>query len=98
MIKYICDRCSALMEKEKLRYQVRLEIFAAYDSLEFKEADKRSSQDIRREIEDLIKQMEDMDEQELQDQVHVKFEYDLCQKCRDEIYERHKRGAGIGKE
>ncbi len=98
MIKYICDRCSALMEKDRLRYQVRLEIFAAYDGLEFKEADRRSSQDIRKEIEDLIKQMEDMDEQELQDQVHVKFEYDLCQKCRDEIYAQHKKGGGLALE
>lgn len=98
MIKYVCDRCQALMEKDRLRYQLRIELFAAYDGLEIKESDLRRRDDIKREIEDLLKQMEDMDEQELQDQVHVKFEYDLCQKCRDEIYERHKHGEGVNEE
>lgn len=98
MIKYICDRCNAMLEKERIRYQLRIELFAAFDGLEFSEKDLRAGRDTKKEIADLIRRLEDMDPRQLEDQVHVKFEYDLCQKCRDEVYRQYKEGSGIGQE
>lgn len=80
MLHYSCDLCGKeLLVEEDLRYVVKIEVYAAYDPLEITEEDLE--EDHMEEISQLIKQMDDMDEQELEDQVYKNFRFDLCPEC-----------------
>ncbi len=80
MLHYSCDLCGKeLLVEEDLRYVAKIEVYAAYDPLEITEEDL--DEDHMEEIGELIKQMEDMDETELEDQVHKSFRFDLCPEC-----------------
>jgi len=61
-------------------YVVKIDVFAdpempAVTSEEMEEADYQSA------MEELLKQMEGMSADELQDQVHRRFEFKLCRAC-----------------
>ena len=47
MIKYLCDRCSAMIEDSRTRYTFRIELFAAYDVLKLTGEDLAPDRDIR---------------------------------------------------
>ena len=75
-----CDMCGkVLLADEDTRYVVRIEVFAAYDPLELTEDDL--SRDRAADIEQLLKRMEQMNPQELQDQVYKRVVFDLCPAC-----------------
>ena len=80
MLHYSCDLCGKeLLVEEDLRYVAKIEVYAAYDPLEITEEDLE--EDHMEEISELIKQMDSMDEQELEDQVYKSFRFDLCPEC-----------------
>lgn len=85
MIKYLCDRCSAMIEDSRTRYTFRIELFAAYDVLKLTGEDLAPDRDIRAEITRLIRELEKEDPKKLTDQVYFGLEKDLCPKCRDEV-------------
>ena len=75
-----CDLCGDnLLIDSDVRYRVKIEVFAAYDPLEITKGDLQ--RDLKKEMKDLISDMESTDPRELQDQVYRKFEYDLCPYC-----------------
>ena len=76
----VCDRCDAtLLLDSDVRYLVRIDVYAAYDPLEITRDDLE--RDFEAEMRDLIASMEARDPQELQDEVHRRFEFDLCPAC-----------------
>ena len=80
MLHFSCDLCGKeLLVEEDLRYVAKIEVYAAYDPLEITEEDLE--QDHMEEISELIKSMEHMDQQELEDQVYKSFRFDLCPEC-----------------
>jgi hypothetical protein len=80
MLHYSCDLCGKeLLVEEDLRYVAKVEVYAAYDPLEITEEDLE--EDHMEEISELIKQMDHMDDQELEDQVYKSFRFDLCPEC-----------------
>ena len=80
MLHFSCDLCGKeLLVEEDLRYVAKIEVYAAYDPLEITEEDLE--EDHMEEIGELIKQLENMDEQELEDQVYKSFRFDLCPDC-----------------
>ena len=64
---------------------MKVEIFAAADPIEISREDL--TKDHKEEIRKLVGQLEGMDPKDVEDQVYVKFEYDLCQSCRNKLYE-----------
>ncbi len=82
MIKYVCDRCSAMIEEDRLRYTFRIELFAAYDIMKIRPKDVRPDRDIMKEIDDLIRKLENEDPEKLTEDVYYRIEQDLCPKCR----------------
>ena len=94
MIKYVCDRCSAMLEDSRVRYTFRVELFAAYDLLQIGEEDVSPSRNIRKEIASLISKLEKEDPEKLTDEVYYGIELDLCPKCRQELYEEMKSRFG----
>jgi len=88
MIKYLCDRCSALIEQSRARFTLRVELFTAYDGLEIRSSEELNSRDIRAEIQQLIKEMQGMDPKQLEREVYARYEFDLCKECRDQLLEQ----------
>jgi hypothetical protein len=74
-----CDGCGKELKKRGLRYHVKIEVQAAYDTLEISLLDLVRSH--RSEIEDLIRQLGDKSAQELEESVYKAIEVDLCPQC-----------------
>jgi len=75
-----CDMCGKmLLEDEDTRYIVRIEVFAAYDTMEL--TTDQLGRDPSEEMARLLDLMERMDPQELEDQVYKAFRFDLCPAC-----------------
>ena len=80
MIHYTCDLCGkALLIEEEVRYEVNIEIKAAFDS---EEATTALHIDLQDEMSELIDLMEDIDSNEIENEVYKVFRFDLCNDCR----------------
>ena len=80
MVHYTCDMCGKpLLSDEDVRYVVKIEVYAAYDPMEITEEDL--DRDHKKEIADLLSQMEDMDPEELEEGVYKRMRFDLCAAC-----------------
>jgi hypothetical protein len=77
--KRICDRCGKQIAKNALRYIAKIEVYAAYDPLEITFNDLM--RDYKAEIEEILKECEQMTEEELMRDVYVQFQFDLCRSC-----------------
>ena len=76
---YQCDGCGAAIARKALRYQVSIDVRAAYDTLEVSLWDL--VRDHRREMEDLVARMNRTDAANLEEQVYKKMVLDLCPDC-----------------
>jgi hypothetical protein len=75
-----CDLCGGpLLIDEAVRYEVRIQVYAAYDPLELTPDDL--DQDHRAQIRALLGKLEGMDPQEIENSVHKEFLFDLCMAC-----------------
>ena len=75
-----CDLCGKpLLAEEPVRYEVRIQVYAAYAPLELTADDL--TQDHRAEIRALLERLGSMDPQEVEDSVHKEFLFDLCMAC-----------------
>jgi hypothetical protein len=89
-----CDLCGRpLLVGESVRYQVRIQVFAAYDPLELTPEDL--ARDHQAEIRALLQQLERLDPQEAEDSVYREFHFDLCMACQRH-YLRHPLPAPPG--
>jgi hypothetical protein len=79
-----CDLCGGnLLVDADVRYVVRIDVFAAYDPLEITAGDL--SGDLEGEVARLLRDCEGHDAEELQDQVHRRFEFDCCPPCQRRV-------------
>jgi hypothetical protein len=75
-----CDSCGGKLPAEsEVRYEVRIEVKAAYDPLEIGARDLE--RDYRTEIANVLRQLEGLSAAEAQNQVHRAFDFDLCVVC-----------------
>jgi hypothetical protein len=75
-----CDNCGgALLTDSEVRYEVRIEVKAAYDPLEISAEDLEK--DYRTEIAKVLRQLEGLSAAEAQNQVYRAFDFDLCVAC-----------------
>jgi hypothetical protein len=80
MSHHVCDLCGQeLLQDRGLRYEVRIEVQAAYDPLILGEDDL--SKDFRAEIAKVLQQLENVSLAEAQNQVYREFKFDLCASC-----------------
>ena len=87
MNHHTCDLCGQeLLAKSEVRYEVRIEVKAAYDPLEVIEGDLEK--DIRAEIAKVLRQLEGVTEEEAQNEVYRQFEFDLCAACQRKYVRR----------
>ncbi|HIA28306.1 MAG TPA: hypothetical protein EYN79_09405 [Planctomycetes bacterium] len=79
----ICDRCDkSLLIDEDVRYEVRIVVQAAYDPMEITAKQLADQRPI--DWQNLIKNFDDLTEEELQDQVYRELRFDLCPGCQKE--------------
>jgi hypothetical protein len=75
-----CDSCGRkVLAGSEVRYEVRIEVKAAYDSLEITDEDLKK--DFKVEIVKVLAQLEGIPTEEAQDQVYRAFYFDLCLPC-----------------
>jgi hypothetical protein len=74
-----CDGCGKEMAKGALRYTVKIDVRAAYDTLEVGLADL--IRDHRAELIALIERMKHRDPKELEESIYKGFKLDLCPSC-----------------
>jgi len=80
--RIICDLCQRLIPPHA-HYVVHIDVFADPSMPELCSQDLQEM-DFDETFRQLIEQMKDMSAQELQDQVHRRFEYRLCPMCQRE--------------
>jgi hypothetical protein len=75
-----CDLCGQeLLSKSEVRYEVKIEVKAAYDPLNITEEDL--DKDFRAEIAKVLRRLEGISEEEAQSEIYRQFEFDLCVAC-----------------
>lgn len=75
-----CDRCrEPLLVRSDVRYEVRIEVKAAYDPMEITDDDL--DRDHRAEMAKLLQQLQGLSAEEAQNQVYRAFKFDLCPTC-----------------
>ena len=80
MINFTCDMCGKpLLVDEDLRYVVKIEVYAAYDTMELSEDDIQ--EDHTEEMCRLCEAMESVDPDEAEDSVYRTLQLDLCPAC-----------------
>lgn len=91
--RFTCDRCGdGLLAQHDVRYEVKIEVRSGYDPLELTHDDL--SRDFDSEIRTLMEIASRMNPQELSDQVHKTFTFDLCARCQkqylqDPLFRQH---------
>jgi len=96
MIKYVCDMCGKpLLEDEEVRYVVKIEVYAAYES-----ADAPEDYDDMDAVEEMLDDADDADGQPAEDGSFSTFRYDLCPEChkrylQDPLFKKANRRIGF---
>ncbi len=80
---YTCDRCGARIERDDLRYVLKMSIFAAYDTLKIGLADL--AEDYEEEIKKIVEEMKNMDPKQLEEDVFKELNFDLCRPCQQKF-------------
>jgi len=95
MIKYVCDMCGKpLLENEDVRYVVKIEVYAAYES-----SDSSDDYDDLDAVEDMI-EGEDSDAAPGDDDSFATMRFDLCPEChkrylQDPLFRKTNRRLGF---
>ena len=76
---HTCDMCGEKIERDKLRYNLKMKLFAAYDTLEIESSDLK--RDYEEEIRSLVEEMKNMDPRQLEEDVSKQLAFDLCRPC-----------------
>jgi DNA-binding GntR family transcriptional regulator len=74
-----CDRCGhGLLLDAPVRYEVRIEVKAAYDPLELTEEDLARAE---QELHAVLERLQAYSATQAQDEVYREFHFDLCASC-----------------
>lgn len=77
--RVICDLCGASVPPHA-HYVVRIDVFAD-PSMPVLSEEELAETNFDEKLAELVEQMKHMSAEELQDQVHRRFEYRLCRAC-----------------
>ncbi len=82
MIRYSCDMCGrSLVPDEDDRYVVKIEVYAACDSLDADCEDEEFINDFEEEDDEGDEEIDDVGPDEIESIEYKTFRYDLCSKC-----------------
>lgn len=72
-----CARCGKMLSEGSLKYMVHIQILSDFDGVL-----PYAEDDLSEEIQTLLKKMEDMEVQELEDEVYQEISFVLCERCK----------------
>ncbi len=75
-----CAICGKKLEKGKLRYILKINTYAAYDTLEIKLEDLLKNYDT--EIKKLLTSLKKKSKKTLEEEIFKNFKFNLCRNCR----------------
>ncbi|MGB9688781.1 hypothetical protein [Thermogutta sp.] len=79
MIRYVCDMCRREIHPDRdIRYQVKIEVRAAFEPMSDDEPDDR---DHLEEIQDILESLNQLGEEAFESAEKV-LQFDLCSECR----------------
>jgi hypothetical protein len=78
-MSYVCDGCGKRLKKGDLRYRVKIDVRAAYDTLEVGLIDLVRNHE--EEIRQILESLESAAQQEVEDSIYKNIELDLCPSC-----------------
>ena len=82
MIRYNCDMCGrSLAPEEDDRYVVKIEIYAACDSMDADCEDEEFINDFEEDDDEGDDEVDNLDPDEIESIEYKTFRYDLCCKC-----------------
>ena len=79
-----CDNCGRIAPESEQMYTIRIEMFARAEPIEITLEDLL--EDHTAKMEELLKQMEQLDPEEASDEIHESYRFDLCRACRRRIH------------
>ena len=78
MIRYSCDLCKRELDPQHdLRYVVKVEVFAAMDTL-----GDEDDGDHLEEIQDILERLDEIDDEQIGEEICQQLRFDLCAECR----------------
>ena len=80
MIHYSCDCCKRVLDRDDLRYVVKMEVYAAFDPSATDEAG--DDRDHLQEIQEMLQRAEDVADEQIGSDVYEELRFDLCPECR----------------
>lgn len=81
--KIRCYSCSRELPDGSLKYVIEVKSFADFDGFL-----EDYSGDVESGMVELVKEMEDIDQKTLEDEVYQEMVFILCKPCRDKFYKR----------
>jgi len=82
MIRYSCDMCGqSLVPDEDDRYVVKIEVYAACDSMDADCEDEEFINDFEDDDDENDEEIDNIDSDEIESIEYKTFRYDLCSKC-----------------
>ena len=91
-----CDQCGRWVEPNELLYQLRVELVAEPGPVDL--TSPQDVGDVQSELDALIRKLEGMTEDQVSEatsQIHERFDYNLCAKCRGDIRAQLKNRLSI---
>jgi Zn-finger protein len=79
--KQRCDICGKRFKKGGTRYRINFEIISDFDGY-IQDFSKKSEDHLKKKIEEILDQTEDMTEEELEEEVYLKRNWLVCVVCR----------------
>jgi hypothetical protein len=79
--KLRCDICGKRFKKGGTRYRINFEVISDFDGY-IQDFSKKPEDHLKKKIEEILDQTEDMSEEELEEEVYLKRNWLVCVGCR----------------
>jgi hypothetical protein len=79
--KLRCDICGKRFKKGGVRYRINFEVVSDFDG-HIQDLSQKPEDHVKKKIEEILEQTEDMTEEELEEEVYLKRNWLVCVDCR----------------
>jgi hypothetical protein len=83
-IKLRCDLCGRRFKKGGTRYRINLEVISDFDG-HIENFSKKPEGHLEKKIGEILKETEEMSEQELEEEIYLKRNWLVCVNCRERL-------------
>ncbi len=82
--KLRCDICGKRFKKDGTRYRVNLEVISDFDGY-IEDVSKKPEDHLKKKIGEILRETEEMSEQELEEEIYLRRKWRLCVNCRAKL-------------